>query len=107
MKTISKREEQILVAVWRLQANAYLLAIRRYLSEVLGMDWSVGAIHKPLIKLEAAGLIHATMGGATAKRGGRRKKIYRLSRSGLITLETLKKEHDTLWGNFPEAELTR
>ncbi len=101
MKTISKREEQILIAIWNLKESAYLLAIKNYLSKIMKTDWSVGAIHKPLMKLEKEGLVESYMGEATAKRGGRSKKIYRISKLGLDTLKIIKKEHDALWAKFP------
>ena len=101
MKTISKREEQILIAIWSLKESAYLLAIKNHLSQILGTDWSVGAIHKPLMKLEKQGLVESYLGDATAKRGGRSKKIYKVSKIGLDTLEAIKKEHDILWAKFP------
>jgi DNA-binding PadR family transcriptional regulator len=101
MKTISKREEQILIAIWSLKESAYLLAIKNHLSKIMGADWSVGAIHKPLMRLEKEGLVESYMGGATAKRGGRSKKIYRVSKLGLNTLKAIKEEQDALWANFP------
>ena len=101
MKTISKREEQILIAIWNLKESAYLLGIRNHLSKIMETDWSVGAIHKPLMKLEKEGLVESYMGQATAKRGGRSKKIYRISKLGLGTLKTIKEEHDALWAKFP------
>ena len=64
-------------------------------------DWSVGAIHKPLMKLEKEGFVESYLGEATPKRGGRSKKIYRVSKLGLDALKTIKKEHDTLWARFP------
>ena len=100
MKTISKREEQILIAIWTLKDYAYLLAIKNHLSKIMETDWSVGAIHKPLMKLEKQGLVESHMGEATARRGGRSKKIYRVSKLGLETLKTIKKEHDILWAKF-------
>ena len=101
MKTISKREEQILIAIWNIKDSAYLLAIKSHLSKIMEAEWSVGAIHKPLMKLEKEGLVDAYMGEATAKRGGRSKKIYRVSKAGLDTLQSLKEKHDALWSTFP------
>ena len=101
MKTISKREEQILIAIWNLKESAYLLAIKNHLSKIMGADWSIGAIHKPLMKLEKEGLVESYMGEATAKRGGRSKKIYRVSKLGIDTLKAIKEEHDALWAKFP------
>ena len=101
MKTISKREEQILIAIWNLEESAYLLAIKNHLSKIMETQWSVGAIHKPLMKLEKEGLVESYLGEATAKRGGRSKKIYRVSKLGLKTLQTIKEEQDALWAKFP------
>lgn len=107
MKSISRREEQILIAIWNLKEEAYLLAIRSHLSLLMGKDWSIGAIHKPLIQLEKTGYIQAYLAGATAKRGGRSKKIYSVTKSGLRALKDIKKEHDALWANFSKVETPR
>lgn len=69
MKTISKREEQILIAIWNLKESAYLLAIKNHLTKVMGTDWSVGAIHKPLMKLEREGLVESHLGEAKRSTG--------------------------------------
>lgn len=105
MKTISRREEQILIAIWHLKESAYLLAIKRHLSEVMQTDWTVGAIHKPLMKLERQGYVESYLGETTAVRGGKRKKIYRITKLGLELLKTAKKEYEVLWAEFPGEEL--
>jgi len=106
MKTISRREEQILASVWELKDSAYLLAIRDHLSRKLGLQWSVGAVHKPLLKLEKTSYIEAHMGGATAKRGGRSKKIYAVTETGLEALRAIKKEQEALWAGLAGIEIS-
>lgn len=100
MESLSRREEQVLLAVWNLDNTAYLLALKDYLSEITGKDWSVGIIHKPLLQLERKGFISFFIGEATAKRGGRRKKLYRITPLGIEALEALKSEQDVIWKNF-------
>ena len=100
MKKLSRREEQILLAVWNLRERAYLLSIKKYLSEVTGLNRSVGAIHKPLRILERTGYLTADLGEATAKRGGRRKRIYTVTDAGLRMLDQLQQMHDILWADF-------
>ncbi len=104
MKTLSRREEQILLAIWELKEDAYLISIKKYLSHVMNQNWTVGAIHKPLVKLEKAGFIEAHFGEATAKRGGRSKKIYNITKTGLVLLSEYKRINDILWGNFSGFE---
>lgn len=107
MKSLTRREEQIMLVIEHLKENAYLVAIQKYLSEITGKNWSIGAIHIPLRRLERAGVIDSYFGGATAVRGGRRKKIYRLTKQGLVALIENKKVNDMLWANFPEIIFKR
>ncbi|MFC1564396.1 hypothetical protein ACFL6G_05630 [candidate division KSB1 bacterium] len=100
MSELSRREEQVLLAVGNLKDEAYLLAIKEYLAKTTNKDWSVGIIHKPLLQLERKRYIRSFMSEATAKRGGRRKKIYEMTRTGLDALKELREEQDVLWQNF-------
>ena len=106
MKALSQREEQIMLAIWTLKDDAYLVAIKKYLSEVFRKTWTVGAIHKPLRQLEQAGYLESSMGGATAIRGGRAKKIYRITRQGLVVLTEYKRITQALWADFPEFDFS-
>ena len=102
MKTISQREEQIMLAIWTLKDEAYLVGIKKFLSGVMKRNWTVGAIHKPLRRLEDAGYITFHLGEATAKRGGRAKKIYTITPKGKTVLSEYKRINDALWSNFPD-----
>jgi len=103
MEYLSQREEQILLAIGYLREDAYLVAIRKHLSKVTGKELSIGAVHIPLRRVEKQGLIAASFGESTAVRGGRRKKIYRLTSSGLAALKENKRVNDLLWTNFQKV----
>lgn len=105
MDTLSRREEQVLLAVWEIQDNAYLLAIKEHLSEITSKEWSVGIIHKPLLQLEKKGFLASSIGEATAKRGGRRKKLYKVTSLGIDELKKFKSEQDIIWKNFLSREI--
>ncbi|MBN1270650.1 MAG: helix-turn-helix transcriptional regulator [Candidatus Aminicenantes bacterium] len=107
MKMLSRREEQVLLAVWELADDAYLLSVREYLTKVTRKDWSVGIIHKPLLQLEKKRFISSNVGSPTAKRGGRRKKMYRITPRGLQALKELKTEQDKIWKNFLQKEIVK
>ncbi len=102
MDILSKREEQILLAVFALEDEAYLVRIRSYLSTILRKGMSIGAVHIPLRRLERQGCIEAALGEATAVRGGRRKKYYRLTAKALSVLQESKRVQDSLWRRFSE-----
>lgn len=97
---LSKREEQILLAILELDENAYLVSIMKHLTELLGTSWTVGAVHKPLRRLEKMEYIESHLGEATAIRGGRGKKIYSITESGQEVLREAKRANDLLWANF-------
>ena len=101
MKTLARREEQILLAIWELKEDAYLISIKKYLSSVMKKNWTIGAIHKPLRRLEEAGFVEYYLGEATARRGGRSKKIYKITDKGFELLTEYKKVYETLWARFP------
>jgi PadR family transcriptional regulator PadR len=100
MESLSRREEQILLAIAQLGEEAYLVAIMKLLSVVMGRKWSIGAIHIPLRRLERSKFVEARFGDATAVRGGRRKKYYRLTELGMAALEENKRVNDLLWADF-------
>ncbi len=99
MDSLSRREEQILLTIAHLQENAYLVAIRKHLSIVQQREWSIGAIHIPLRRLEKMGSIESFFGESTAVRGGRRKKIYQLTKQGKSALIENKRINDIFWVN--------
>lgn len=100
MRSITQNEERILLSILQLKENAYLVAIQKHLAEVMGKNISLTSIHLPLSRLETNGLVESSWGEATAIRGGRRKKIYRITRYGFEILEEYKRIHDTLWQDY-------
>ena len=100
MDTIGRREEQILLAISYLGDEAYLVSVRKYLSEIQCRPISIGAVHIPLRRLEKEKYIRAHLGNPTPARGGRRKKIYSLTDRAIRVLEENKRVHDILWSSY-------
>ncbi len=84
-------EELVLLAVGSLGAKAYGVSIMDLLKEKTGKGVSVGALHSALYRLEEKGCLQSNEGGATAERGGRRKKYYILTATGKNTLVEVNK----------------
>lgn len=103
MYAINRTEVEILLAIWDLKDEAYLVAIRERIKRILGKSLTVGAIHIPLTRLEKAGIVESHFGEATPKRGGRRKRIYRITKPGIELLKKYKKKRDKLWESFCES----
>ncbi len=105
MIPLSRREEQVLLSIWSLRDNAYLLSIKKHLAKMTGKEWSLSSVQKPLLQLERKGFISTYMGDASPVRGGRRKKLCTITPTGIDSLKSLKKEQDFLWENFVNVEL--
>lgn len=99
---LTRMEELLLLTVWRLQADAYGLAIRRQVSKLLGKKVSVGAVYIPLERLARRGLLATWESEPTAKRGGRRKRFYKLTPKGLAALNAVKRVHEEAWTGLPD-----
>jgi DNA-binding PadR family transcriptional regulator len=100
MKGLTRIEELTMLSILNLQKNAYLIAITDHLSKITGKKVSLTSVHLPLSRLEKKGLIESEFGEATAVRGGRRKKIYRVTKIGFKELTEHKRITDMLWSNY-------
>jgi PadR family transcriptional regulator PadR len=79
-------EQLVLLAVLRLEDDAYGATIARLIEESTGRRVSIGAIYTTLERLQAKGYIRSRVGAPTGERGGRRRKIYTLDRIGHLAI---------------------
>jgi DNA-binding PadR family transcriptional regulator len=105
MKLLSRPEELILLAVWRLKEEAYCNPIQKQLLEVTGKKWSFGAVYDPLDRLEKKGLLTSSLGEPTAERGGKSKRIYRLTPEGMNALVSIREISDIMWSGISPSHL--
>ena len=75
-------EQLVLLALVRLGDRAYGIAIHNEIVERGGRDVTVAAVYKTLERLEDKGFAASALGEATAERGGRRKKYFRVQPAG-------------------------
>ncbi len=97
MAVLSKQEEHILLAVWRLGEEAYGVPIRKYLKEVTAQNISIGGIYVPLDRLVRKGFLEAYQSDPKPERGGMSRRYYRLTADGIKILEKARQVHDQLW----------
>lgn len=103
MRLLSRKEELILLAVWKLQdrEGAYGVAIRKYIEKMTGITWLFGAIYAPLARLVQNGLVEAYESDPLPERGGRRKILYRLTNDGKDALLATREMSASLWEDAP------
>lgn len=94
-------EEVILLLVGILGDEAYAFKIVIKFKEQTGRSVSIGATHATLNRLEEKGFLESEMGGSSAKRGGRRKRIYSITALGQSALVAARDLKVSLWNQYP------
>jgi PadR family transcriptional regulator, regulatory protein PadR len=80
---IGEFEYLLLTAAARLGEGAYGAAMRQEIAETAGRHCSIGALYTTLDRLERKGLVKTWMGPATPQRGGRAKRMVRVTAKGI------------------------
>ncbi len=96
-------QELVLLAIMLLDKDAYGASILEKINEHAGRWITRGALHSALTRLEEKGYIQSAMGGATAERGGRRKRLYTITPDGRSVLEEAKGIRDAFWAAIPQT----
>ncbi|HEX4577756.1 MAG TPA: PadR family transcriptional regulator [Edaphobacter sp.] len=93
----------LLLTILRLGDDAYGVPLSRELSHLRGGDVSVGSVYAALDRLELKGLIASRLGEATAERGGRAKRYFRVTEVGLRSVEETRRVLTELWKVLPST----
>lgn len=99
---IGELEELVLLTVGSLYANAYAVNILEVIRENSNRILDVTAVHSVLRRLEKKGYVISTMGGATAERGGRRKRFFTLTQTGRQVLDEIMEIRTSLYSKLPK-----
>ena len=99
-------QEVVLLSILILDDEAYGLKIQQELGTRLKRTLSRGALHTALTRLEEKGFIESRTGGATAERGGRRKRYYTLTNSGKESLKQARELREEMWSQIPKLSLS-
>jgi DNA-binding PadR family transcriptional regulator len=87
-RSLGEFEMLVLMGVLRAGREAYGVSVRRDIEERTGRPVARGAVYVTLERLESKGLLESELGGASAVRGGRRKRLYRLRPEGRRSLRS-------------------
>jgi DNA-binding PadR family transcriptional regulator len=93
-------EQAVLLAIVRLQAEAYVRAILKDVQERLGRDVAPGAVHATLDRLERKQLVVSGLGTGTEVRAGRPRRYYSLQPSGRQALNDAHSAVTQLWSGL-------
>ena len=98
-------EEVVLLMVAILNGEAYGVTVSQAVEQHTGRIVAFGSVHNTLIRLEEKGFVQSELGGATAERGGRRKRLFRMTALGSQALREIQQLRQALWQLVPPDTL--
>jgi PadR family transcriptional regulator PadR len=98
-------EEVVLLTVAILGDEAYGVTVTQELEQKTGRSVGFSTVHTTLQRMEEKGLLSSKMGGATAERGGRRKRFFTVTAFGRKALTEVKQVREELWNALPPQTL--
>lgn len=90
-------EQLVLLAVVRLEGEAYGMAIRREIESRSGRSVSIGAVYATMERLLGKGYLQAKAADRSAVTDGRARRFYALTQSGIAALETSRALQARMW----------
>src|SRR5882757_3110742 len=94
----------VLSALIRLGDEAYGVPIASAIQESTGRDVLLGSVYAALERLEGKGFVLSSLGTPTPERGGRAKRFFRITASGLRQVRDTREALLTLWRDMPQLQ---
>ena len=94
-------ELMVILAVLHLGDEAYGVPLAKELALRRGREVSIGSVYASLERLELKGLVSSRLGEATATRGGRAKRYFRVTETGLRSVRETREVLQRMWRGLP------
>ena len=79
-------EHLVVLALLRLDENAYGVTVRQEIELRAEREVSIGAVYATLDRLETKGYVKSRHGEPTPERGGRSKRFFRVTAAGVAAV---------------------
>ncbi len=104
MQFLSRIEEILLLAIWKLGDDAYGIAIREQVEKETSVKWLSGAIYGPLSRLRKNGYVKTAIAENPSDQRGRPRIYYQLTPVGKEKLQAIQMLNRVMWANVPEVK---
>lgn len=94
-------ELMVMLAILRLEGDAYGVPIAAEMEAFRGRDVALGSVYAALERLESKGYVRSWMGEATAERGGKAKRYFKVTANGLKAVGRTRKALTAMWKRIP------
>lgn len=100
-ETLGELEELVMLAVARLDDEAYGATVRGELAERAGRSVVIATVYVTLMRLEDKGLVRSRMSDPEPVPGGKARRLFRLTRKGARALWETRRVHERMWEGIP------
>jgi len=98
--SLGEFEQVVLLAILRLEETAYGVTIRNEIRLCTGRNPAPGALYNTLDRLEEKGMLSSRLGEATPQRGGRPKRLYKVTEDGVAAVARAQRAYQALLKNL-------
>lgn len=102
---LGELEELVLMIVAILNEEAYGVRVMDEIQAQIQRKVNISAVHTVLDRLEKKGFVSSFMGGASAERGGRRKRLFKITAEGSQAIQYVHQTRNELYKQIPKAIL--
>jgi PadR family transcriptional regulator PadR len=99
-------ELMVMLAVLRVRDDAYGVPVAREIEQTGRRSVTLAAVYLALDRLSDNGLVTWRLGDPTPERGGRAKKLFSVTPSGLRAIRRTQRAFIALWSGIPELKGT-
>lgn len=99
-------ELMVMLSVLRVRDDAYGVPVAREIEDTGGRPVTLAAVYLALDRLSQHGLVTWRLGDPTPERGGRAKKLFSVTPSGLRAVRRTQRAFMALWHGIPELKGT-
>jgi PadR family transcriptional regulator PadR len=90
-------EELLLLTLRGLGDDTYAVPVQQQMERATGRHVSMGAVYASLDRLEDKGFVRSSTGEPTRERGGKRKRLFAITRTGMQVVDDVRRVRDALW----------
>jgi len=107
MKELTKLEELVMIAIWRLKDDAYGVKIKNKVKEIGGREYFYNTLYTTFDQLTRKGFITKHFGDPSAVRGGKKKVYFQITKKGRSALQNAFRRHSRIWAGIDEQSFRK
>lgn len=100
---LGELEEIVLLVVANLFDSAYGVVIKMEIEEKCNRSITISTVHNVLQRLQTKDFLSSRYSDPTPERGGKRKLLFRVTKSGQAALENSRGMREKLWNGIPNV----